>query len=179
MKKHLRVVLAGLVLFMWQFISHAVADFHGSATSYTPQQDSILAILEKSGLEERGYMIPRTAGNAGEAERNAFSAERVGKPWAMVTYHKSWNSSITLPLIRSLLTDMVIMWLLIYILDAISSITMLRSISLATGVGLISFLAFPYTDNIWFQTPDVWASLADGIVPWTFVGALYYRFWRP
>jgi hypothetical protein len=36
----------------------------------------------------------------------------------------------------------------------------------------------PYTNYIWYQTPDIWAHLLDAFVPYALLGFLYARFWR-
>ena len=59
MKKYiLPSLVIGIVLFMYQFVSWAAGNFHGSAQKYTPQQDTIQALLTGLNLEDGRYMIP-------------------------------------------------------------------------------------------------------------------------
>jgi len=95
MKTFYRALLGGLILFFYQFLSFAGANFHGNAQAYTEKQDTIMAFL----------------------------------------------------------------------------------IYLCT-VGFVAFLVVPYTNYIWYQTPDIWAHLLDAFVPYAIIGALYARFWR-
>ncbi|NBU02950.1 MAG: hypothetical protein EBT60_01390 [Bacteroidetes bacterium] len=59
MKTFLRALLGGLILFMYQFISFAGANFHGNAQAYTDKQDTILAFLNTLNLEDRKESLGR------------------------------------------------------------------------------------------------------------------------
>jgi hypothetical protein len=48
MKKHFLFALIGAaILFIWQFMSFAMPNFHKAAQGYTPLQDSLLWQLSK------------------------------------------------------------------------------------------------------------------------------------
>ena len=64
------------------------------------------------------------------------------------------------------------------LLDKVADVNTTQSILYACTVGLFTFLVVPYTNYIWYQTPDIWAHLLDALVPYTLIGALYARFWR-
>jgi hypothetical protein len=46
---------------------------------------------------------------------------------------------------------------------------------LSLAVGMISFFVVPYTNFIWYKEPDIFAHLADGIVPWAVLGFLGHK----
>ena len=54
----------------------------------------------------------------------------------------------------------------------------MKAIIYLCTVGFFAFLVVPYTNYIWYQTPDIWAHLLDAFVPYAIIGALYARFWR-
>jgi len=58
MKKSLLFALiGGVIIFVWQFISFAIPNFHKSRMEYSPVQDEVLAAIEKSGMKEGMYML--------------------------------------------------------------------------------------------------------------------------
>jgi hypothetical protein len=178
MKLFYRSLLGGLVLFFYQFISFAGANFHGNAQAYTEKQDTILAFLNGLNLENKQYILPRPAENATPEDQQKFATESQGKPWAMVNYHSTKNTGMIMPMVRGLLVDILAIFLLFGLLDKIADINTQKSIIYSCTVGFFSFIVVPYTNYIWYQTPDVWAHLLDALVPYTILGALYARFWR-
>ena len=59
MKKYLLFsLLGGLILFVYQFLSHAAIDLHKDFHQYTDKQDTITSFLQRLNLEEGSYMMP-------------------------------------------------------------------------------------------------------------------------
>lgn len=178
MKTFLRAFLGGLILFLYQFVSFAGANFHGNAQAYTEKQDTIMAFLQTLNLEDKQYIIPRPADNATPEDQQKYAVESQGKPWAMINYHNSHNTGMIMPMVRGLLIDILAIFLLFGLLDKIADINTTKSILYACTVGFFAFLVVPYTNYIWYQTPDIWAHLLDAFAPYAIVGALYAKFWR-
>lgn len=170
MKKSLIAsIVGGIIIFMWQFLSNAALDLHRSAQQYTPKQDSILQSLTQQ-LEPGRYFMPTFPAGATADEAQKVTEAAMGKPWAIVELHKAWPESMTMQLIRSLLTNMVIVFLLCWILQK-GSFSSFSSIFLSTlFIGLIAFLAFPYPNYIWYETPGIWAHLNDAWIPYALTG---------
>lgn len=170
MKKSLIAsIVGGIIIFMWQFLSNAALDLHRSAQQFTPKQDSILQSLTQQ-LEPGRYLLPTYPAGASSEEAQKASEAAIGKPWAIVELHKEWPASMTMQLIRSLLTNMVIVFLLCWIFGK-GNFNSFGSIFLSTlGVGLIAFLAFPYPNYIWYETPGIWAQLNDAWIPYALTG---------
>src|SRR5688500_13081006 len=93
-------VVGGVIIFLWQFLSFALIDFHRPAAQYTPKQDEIVNYLSSQLQEEGGYMMPNVPADASGDEMEAMSKNADGKPWALVSYHKRWNSDMTMKMIR-------------------------------------------------------------------------------
>lgn len=174
----MRSILGGLVFFMYQFISYAGANFHQNAQAYTEKQDTILAFLNSLNLENKQYVIPRPGPTATAEEQQSFANNSNGKPWAMVNYHTSRNVSMAMPMIRGLLVDILAVFILFGLLDKIGDINTKKSIMYSTSIGLFGFIVIPYTNYIWYQSPDILAYLLDAIVPYAILGGLYAKFWR-
>ena len=183
MKKSLtRLLLGALILFVWQFMSWAALNFHQKAQQHTPQQDSILAYIQGLGLEEGQYLMPQPGPGATAEKQQEFMREQEGKPWAMLAVHYRNQTSMWMPMLRGYLVDILIVWMLFALLDALLR-TVPRgrrwtmSALYSMTVGLIGYFAISYTNFIWYQSFDILASLMDGVVPWALLGALHGAFW--
>jgi hypothetical protein len=171
MKKSLIAsIVGGIIIFMWQFLSNAALDLHRSAQQYSPKQDSVLHSLTQQ-LEPGRYFLPTYPAGASADEIQKATEAAVGKPWAIVEVHQAWPAGMTMQLIRSLLTNMVIVFLLCWILQK-GNFNSFSAIFLSTlFIGLIAFLAFPYPNYIWYETPGIWAHLNDAWIPYALTGA--------
>ena len=169
-KSIIAAIVGGIILFFWQFLSNAALDLHRPAQQYTPRQDSVLAYLNQH-LTEGRYFMPTYPSGASSEEAQKTMAAAEGKPWAIVEVHKSWNGAdMTLNLIRSLLTNMILIYLFVWILSR-GNFNSFGSIFLSSlSVGIISFLYFPYATFIWYKTPGIWAHFNDAWIPWALNG---------
>jgi len=57
-KQLVGTLVAGLILFLWQFVSWNVLQFHRAEMEYTPKQDQIMEALVQIDLEDGHYMVP-------------------------------------------------------------------------------------------------------------------------
>jgi len=55
----LQSLIIALMVFFWQFISNAGANFHKASMQYTDKQDTVLAFMQSVGLKEGEYLIPQ------------------------------------------------------------------------------------------------------------------------
>lgn len=78
-------------------------------------------------------------------------------------------------MIRGFIISMIICYMLLMLIRQQKDPKLSKRLALGLGVGLISFFFLPYTGFIWFKEPDIWAYLADGIVPWLILGWLGHK----
>ena len=173
-----RTLLSGIVVFVWQFISWAVSPLHQSSQSHTPKQDTIMQFLNSMNLEEGGYFMPMPKPGSTPEEYEKFANENEGKPWAQLIYHKNNRNDMSLNMIRGLLVDLLLVFLLFGLLDLIPAISILQGALYACTIGIIGFFYEPYTHYIWYQQPGIWSYFLDAIAPYAIIGALYAKFWR-
>lgn len=177
-KQILPTLVIGIVLFMWQFISWAAGNFHGSAQRYTPHQDKIMATLNELSLEDGRYMLPSVSPDVPQEEAQKIWESFMGKPWAFITYHNKHEMSMGMSMLRGFLADLVGAWILFTMLSAMGPLTLGRSVLMSLGFGMLSFLYITYTNHIWYPTFDLMASFLDAIVPFSIIGVLNARFWN-
>jgi hypothetical protein len=174
-RKLLFSLFGGIIIFAWQFLSFAMPNFHKSASSYTPAQEEILQKIEELGLNEGMYYLGQPDPSlSSDAQREAMAAYE-GKPWASLNYHKSMSMDMAMPMIRGLVVCFVISFLLFWMFRQQKNPTLANRLYLALAVGLIGFFFLPYSNFIWYKEPDIFAYLADGIVPWIILGFLGHK----
>jgi hypothetical protein len=179
--KILFTLVGGLLLFIWQFLSFAFPNFHKEAMRYTPLQDTLLATIERSGLEPGRYILgmpdPALEGDREKMEAE-FKAKYEGRPWAVLQYAHNNTMDMELNMVRGVLVCMITAWLFFLVLSAMRVESLVSRIGVGVAVGLIGFLFIPYSSYIWFREPGIWAYLLDGVAPWAILGALGHVFLR-
>lgn len=163
-------ILGGLIIFIWQFLSFALLELHRPASQYTPKQEEILSFLNTQFTESGSYVVPNYPDDASTQEKQDLSKSSEGKPWAVISYHKTMEADMTMNMIRGFLIDIVMAGLLCWIIARFADRSYANIVMTALAVGLISFFFVPYTNHIWFPSFDLNAYLIDAIVPWTLVG---------
>ena len=162
-------LIGGLIIFFWQFLSNAALDLHRPATQYTPNQDTILNFLSTQ-LEEGKYFLPNTPAGASTDEMQQLAEDSKGKPWAIIDYKKENKTNMPVNMGRGLITNIIMVWLFIWLLSK-GSYTSFGSIFTATlVVGVLSFLFFPYTNFIWYEAPGIYADMLDAFMGWGLCG---------
>lgn len=174
MKKTIYFSLLGaLVIFIWQFLSYALINLHKSGAEYTTQQEEILTFLDSIGLEQGMYLLGQP--DPAIAMEDGAMDPYMEKPWAVVNYQTNMSPDMLVPMLRGFLVAFVTSWLLFWLFVQQKDPSLKNRILLALAVGMIGFLFTPYTNFIWYKNPDIWAYLADGIVPWLILGFIGHR----
>ena len=173
MKKNvLGAVIGGILIFIWQFLSFALINLHEPAVGYTDKQDQILAALNSSGLEEGGYFLPALPEGSSREAYEEHMRSVTGKPWATIQYHKSYEANMIMNMIRGLLVNIVMVYLLIWIIRRLANPSFGTIVTTSLIVGLIAFFNLAYPNHIWYKTFDIWAYFLDVIVSWGLTGVV-------
>jgi hypothetical protein len=177
MKKAVIGSLVGaLIIFIWQFVSFALADLHKSAHRYTDKQDAIMSFLSSQGLKEGGYMLPNVPEGTDWNDRDKAMKNAAGKPWAMIQYHEKMEEGMTMNMIRGFLVNFVTVLLFCWLVSKMTAPGFETILISALMVGIIAFLYEPYTGSIWYKWADIWAFFIDAIVAWGLTG-LWLGWW--
>ena len=169
-------LVGAILLFVWQFLSWGMAKLHAGEQQYTVQQDSILSVLSDK-LEEGTYFLPNVPPGADKATSDQYRKESGGKPWAVVSYHKSMETDITMNMVRAFVSDLLAVLFLIWILTNVRDLNFAKSILFALAIGMIGFLSVTYLNTIWFKTPAL-DDLIDVFASWGIIGA-WLGWWLP
>lgn len=169
-KNIIGAIVGGIIIFLWQFISWGPGEFHYSAQQYTAHGDTILQLLGSQLQEEGGYLIPRSPQGASAEEMESQMQYSSGKPWATIAYHKSLDTAMGMNMTRGLIVNIILVMLLILGLGKFSKNNFRITLSTSLAIGFICFLNEPYTNFIWFNNFDIYASLLDAIASWGLCG---------
>lgn len=169
-------IVGGIILFMWQFLSWTILNLHGPSQQYTPNQDSILNMLKTNLDKEGGYYLPTAPPGTSFEGMEKIATENIGKPWASIQYHAALEYNMGLNMIRGLIADIFILWLLCWILGKLANNNFSTTFVSALFVGLIVYLNSSYTGHIWYPSFDIRAYLIDAVVSWGLVG-LWLGWW--
>ncbi len=176
MKRQLLFSLIGaVIIFIWQFISFAMPNFHNPNHGYTPAQDEILQKLQELGLKEGVYVLGMPDPSSTREEMEATMKNYEGKPWAVINYQMDNSMEMAMPMIRGFLVCFVISFLLFWVFLQQHDATLKNRLFISLSVGMIGFFFVPYTRFIWYKEPDIWAYFADAIVPWLILGFVGHK----
>lgn len=174
-KQLIGTAVAGLILFVWQFLSWSLLPLHQSEMAYAPNQDKIMEALNQQITTPGTYFLPNMPPGASQEEQKAYMERSAGKPWAIVSYHQSMEMSMSMNMLRAFAADLLAAFLLIWLLGKMSNPGSQTALLSAVAVGGITYLTFPYLNSIWFKSNSL-GHLADAIVPWALVG-LWLGWW--
>ena len=175
-KKLIGALVGGLLIFIWQMFSHMVLNLHGDEEMYTAKQDSVLSALRSQITEEGQYFLPNLPPGSSMDEMKKLGENTMGKPWAMVSYHNSYDMNIGTAMVRTALVDIAMVLLLCWILFEFGTASFFTIFFSSVFTGLIVFLNAFYTNHIWFQTFGITANLVDLLVSWGICG-IWLAWW--
>jgi hypothetical protein len=181
MKKNIiGAIVAGIILFICQFLSWTVLNLHKAQQTYTPKQDSILTYLGTQLSEDGAYFMPGFKPGTPRDEMEKQMPSMEGKPWAQVVYHKSLEgmNKMFRNMGRGLLVNIVIFWLFCWLLAKIPTASFGTIFMGSLGTGIIVFLNAPYTQHIWFGSFDLMAHFTDALCGWGLAG-IWLGWWLP
>lgn len=171
-------IVGGIILFAWQFLTWGALNLHEKQQQYTPKQDSILAYLNTQFNEDGAFFMPTFPPGTSNKEMETKMKTMEGKPWAQLVYHKKMEGmdKMFMNMGRSLVVDILVVWLLCWLLVKIPSPSFGTIFAGTVGTGLIVFLNMPYILHIWYGSFDLMAYFTDALISWGVTG-LWLGWW--
>lgn len=176
MKLFIGALVGGIIIFIWQFLSWTIFNLHHAAQQYTPKQDSIISYLNTQFDSSGGYFIPNLPKDASSDDMKKLEENTMGKPWVQIAYHKSYDASMGVNIVKALVADIIIVLLFCWIISGFTANSMGKTFIAALLTGLIIFLNANYIVHIWYETFDLNAYLTDYLVSWGITG-LWLGWW--
>lgn len=158
-KSIIGALVGAIILFFWGFASFGPLGVHKAEMDYVANQQEIMDCLEGK-LPAGSYMIPQAAPGQDMA---AFNQSADGKPWAWIHYRTSFNTSMTVPMIRNIVASFVAIILLIWLLQRMQLSGFLETFIAILSVSTFSYLLGTYSESAWFETSTL-GDLLDTLV---------------
>lgn len=158
-------LVGGILVFAWQTLSWTVLNLHAKEYKKVANQDSVMNYLSSQFSEDGQYSLPREKENATAKEMEDFQKSMQGKAWAIVSYHKAYNTDMMMNIIRGLLVAIISAFFVCWILMKQKTSPGNTFIS-SLLIGVVGYLFIPYSGYIWYQTPGATTNLIDAIVSW-------------
>ncbi len=169
-RRIIATIVAGLILFIWQFLSQAALDLHKAEHQYTANQDTILNAFASAGLKTGKYAIPLADPALGAEAQMKAANENVGKPSAIINYTTSSTNDMGMNMLRGILVNILIMYLFISLLGKANIAGFNNIFAVSLTIGMIGFFNHAYTNYIWYHGTDIFIDMLDAFMGWGLVG---------
>lgn len=164
--------VGAILLFAWLSLSWTVMGIHNKTLKHTAAQETLLNQISSSITEEGQYLLPRLPDGASSTEMEAFAKNNEGKPWAIVSYHKSYKGDMVMPMVRGFLICLVCMWLCCLVIGKMADKRFYNGFTTALTFGIVSFLFVWYMGHNWMSIgwEVLTGELIDSIAGWGLAG---------
>ena len=163
-------LVGGILVFLWQTLSWTVLDLHAREYQKAGNQEEVMSFLSSKFTQDGQYMLPTLDHSASSEEHEKFMENMKGKPWAVLSYHQSYNTDMMKNIIMGLLAAIIsaafVCWILMKNAGASFGTTFISTVL----IGLVGFLFIPYSHHIWFQGPGLTTNLIDVVISWGLCG---------
>lgn len=171
-------LVGSILLFGWQSLSWTSLHIHDDAYQYTSSQETLLTTLKNNLPNEGQYILPSTPPDASADAMDSLGRKMNGNPWAIITYHNSYEYNMAMPIVRGFLIALVCVLLVCLVIQKFAKKSFLSIFGSVLTFGLVSFLFVWYNQHNWFNTP--WSilkgELIDNLVGWSLCG-LWLGWW--
>lgn len=174
-KSVIGILVSGVILFVWQFLSWTLLNVHAGNQKYTAKQNEILQYLNDNLEGEGSYFLPNVPPGTPAEQMEAEMNSRKGQPWATISFHKTMDMNMGLNMARGLVINFVAIALLVWVLTQFAKKGFKEFFLASLFTGLISYFTGPYTLSIWYEFNSI-PDLIDSIAGWSLVG-LWLGYW--
>ena len=169
-------LVGGIIIFIVQTLSWVILNVHSKSQAYTPKQDSILAYLSTQELKSGQYLMPSAPPGTPMDAQTKYLSDKVGKPWAILAYHKTYKDNMMINMLRSFVVNIVVVLLLCWILLKIPAPSFGTILLASLFTSAIVYLNSNYTYHIWYETPGQLGYIIEYAAQWGATG-LWLGWW--
>ncbi|MGH1541768.1 MAG: hypothetical protein ACRBHB_15185 [Arenicella sp.] len=162
MKNVIAAVLAGIVIFVWGFISWTAIPWHDAVVNKFSDEAAVTQVLVDNSPQTGVYYLP-----------HAEEDYAVGKPSAFVNMLPEGHSSgMAGMMIKSIIGNIIIAFLVICLLLKTTGLGFVQKVGFVALTGLIIGIAgnFPYWNWFGFPTGYTVVMILDTVITWVLVG---------
>jgi hypothetical protein len=156
-------VLAGIAVFLWGFISHAVSPLGEAGLRSLPDEARLLDAMRATIPDKGLYFFPGVAdlGNLSEDQQRAWADKIKAGPNGLLLFDPAGHEPLS---IRQVMTELVndfLAALVLSILLGYTSLSLWGRVAFGAAVGLMGWLAISVAYWNWYQFPSAFI-LAEG-----------------
>ncbi|MBC7848325.1 MAG: hypothetical protein H7Y31_01250 [Chitinophagaceae bacterium] len=169
-------IVGGILVFLWQTLSWTVLQVHAKEYQKAPNEAAILQTLGENFAGDGQYRIPNLEPTASSADSEKFMADNAGKPWAVVSYHKSYDADMITNVLKAFAADLIAVLFVCYILVTNPNRSFWGIFISTVLIGIAGFLYIPYANHVWWEYPGTLTNLMDVLISWGLCG-LWLGWW--
>ena len=169
MKKNLLLsVVAGIVLFVWGFISWAVLPWHNMVANKFTNEASVSQVLKENSPQQGVYYLPFSEKDHGPNQVGAF----------VNVLPQGTDMNMGKHMATAVITQIIGAFLILTLLMQTSGLTYWGKVGFVALVGLtIGFVSHvPYWNWFGFSTPYILVMILDTAIGWTLAGLAIAKF---
>ena len=174
MRIFVSALVGAIILFVYQAMSWMALGIHNDSFKYTENQAAIMECLNENLDEEAMYFLPYfDMETTSDEEQQAMHEVKLGKPWAMITYHKEMSNDMTGMMGFGFLSCFLICLIISMVLINIPTASFGMRMFLVMSLGLLVMLGGPLYNANWFDTPshNLSGDLIDILLGYLLAGA--------
>ena len=176
-------VTTAIILFFIQALNWTALPVHKHALKYTPDQKEILELLDRK-LDEGYYYLPYyDPDNTTSEEQSGLNAEMEGKPWAVISFHESYDDNMAVKMTTGFIMDLMSAFIVVIILAMVSD--KIRTFGgrwlFVISMAALIILQGPLMNWNWWSTPDHFfiSLVTDQLSTWGIAGLWLAWYLRP
>jgi hypothetical protein len=170
-------VLAGIAVFLWGFISHAVSPLGEAGLRSLPDEPRLLDAMRATIPEKGLYFFPGAAdpGNLTEDQQRAWIDKMKAGPNGLLLFDPAGHEPLSM---RQLMTELVndfLAALLLGILLGYTTLSLWGRVAFGAAIGLMGWLAISVAYWNWYQFPSAYI-LAEGfnqVIAWALAALVF------
>lgn len=163
-------VLAGIAVFLWGFISHAVSPLGEAGLRSLPDESRLLDAMRATIPDKGLYFFPGVAdlGNLTEDQQRAWVDKMKAGPNGLLLFDPAGHEPLSMRQLATELINDFLAALLLGILLGYTSLSLWGRVTFGAAVGLMGWLAISVAYWNWYQFPSPFI-LAEGfnqVIAW-------------
>lgn len=167
-------VIAGIVMFMWGYVSHELIGLGDAGVAPMPNETAVESALKTNITEPGLYFMPgmEMSHHATEAQQAAWAAKYKQGPTAFLVYHPTGEDALSLRQLGIELASNIAAALVVGMILSLGAVSFSRGVTIATLVGLAGWLSINVSYWNWYRFPTnfVTAELIDQVAGWLLAG---------
>ena len=160
MKIIISSLVGAIIVFVFQAMSWMFLGIHATSTQAAANDEQVMTALNANMKESAVYDIPHWDMKGSKEDQEKMAKEMEGKPWARVIFHASHEMSMSTPMIRGFILDLLGMLMVAFIISK-SAGSFGSHFMTAMYMAIYSLCLTVLMDWNWWSTP---MSFVSGLI---------------